>query len=156
MSPMHAERQFRPGQFLFREGETSHCLYLITKGVVAIRKMKGPDYIELGRIHPNEVLGELSFFDRQPRSAAAVAITEVDALEISFSSLDQIYGKVPDYLKTIITSVAERLRKANETIRKLQKNIVTEDGREEQLSPLQMSAAEIDGVITGSKDDKKK
>ncbi len=103
-------------------------MYLIKKGTVAIRKMKGPAYVELARIYSNEVLGELSFFDRLPRSAAAVALTEVEVLEISFDSLDKIYGNVPDYMKTIIMSVADRLRKANDLIRRLQKNVVKESG----------------------------
>lgn len=117
-------------------------MYLITKGTVAIRKMKGPDYVELGRVYANEVLGELSFFDRKPRSAAAVALTEVEVLEISFESLDAIYTKVPDYMKTIMASVADRLRKANEMIRRLQRNVVTEEGQEEQLNSTQMSATD--------------
>jgi CRP/FNR family cyclic AMP-dependent transcriptional regulator len=117
-------------------------MYLIKKGTVAIRKMKGQDYVELGKVYSNEVLGELSFFDRKPRSAAAIALTEVEVLEISFTSLDAIYTKVPDYLKTIMASVADRLRKANDMIRKLQHNVVTEDGHQEQLNPEQMSAAE--------------
>jgi CRP/FNR family cyclic AMP-dependent transcriptional regulator len=142
MSSIPTERQYRPGQFLFREGEPSNCMYLIKKGTVAIRKMKGQDYVELGKVYSNEVLGELSFFDRKPRSAAAVALTEVEVLEISFTSLDAIYTKVPDYLKTIMASVADRLRKANDMIRKLQHNVVTEDGHQEQLNPEQMSAAE--------------
>jgi CRP/FNR family cyclic AMP-dependent transcriptional regulator len=130
-SALHStERHFRPGQFLFREGEKSNCLFLIKSGSVAIRKMKGGAYVELGRLYSNEVLGELSFFDRLPRSAAAVALTEVEVLEIPFDSLDQIYTKVPDYMKTIISSVANRLRRANELIRSLQKNIVAEDGGE--------------------------
>jgi hypothetical protein len=104
--------------------------------------MKGQDYVELGKVYSNEVLGELSFFDRKPRSAAAVALTEVEVLEISLTSLDAIYTKVPDYLKTIMASVADRLRKANDMIRKLQHNVVTEDGHQEQLNPEQMSAAE--------------
>jgi CRP-like cAMP-binding protein len=136
------EREFRPSQFLFREGEQSNSLYLVKKGVVAIRKLKGHHYVELGKIFPNEVLGELSFFDRKARSAAAVAITEVEVLEFSFESLDAIYKDIPDYMKTIMASVAERLRKANETIRKLQRNVVDETGREEQLSQAEMDAAE--------------
>jgi CRP-like cAMP-binding protein len=71
-------------------------------------------------------LGELSFFDRQPRSAAAVALTEVEVLEIGFDQLDKVYQLVPDYMKTIMASVADRLRKANETIKRLQKNVVTD------------------------------
>lgn len=127
-------RYFRPGQFVFKEGEPSRCMYLIKKGTVAVRKMKGGGtYVELARVYSNEVLGELSFFDRLPRSAAAVALTEVEAMEISFDSLDSVYDRVPDYMKTIIASVAERLRRANDTIRRLQKNVITSDGREEQL-----------------------
>jgi CRP-like cAMP-binding protein len=90
--------------------------------------MKGGAFIELGKLYSNEVLGELSFFDRLPRSASAVALTEVEVLEIQFDSLDAIYAKVPDYLKTIIASVANRLRRANEVIRSLQKDVVSEDG----------------------------
>lgn len=153
MSPNPTERQYRPGQFLFREGEPSNCMFLIKKGTVAIRKMKGQDYVELGRVYANEVLGELSFFDRKPRSAAAVALTEVEVLEITFTSLDAIYTKVPDYLKTIMASVAERLRKANEMIRRLQHKVVTEDGQEEQLNADQMSAADaLESVNTALSD----
>ncbi len=120
-------KYFRPGQYLFHEGDPSKCMYLIKKGSVSIRKMKGTAFIEIARVYSNEVIGELSFFDRHPRSAAAVALTEVEVLEIDFVSLDKIYENVPEYLKTIIASTAERLRKANDTIRRLQKNVMTSD-----------------------------
>src|SRR4051812_25029770 len=109
-----AQRYFRPGQFLFHEGEPSSCMFLIKKGTVGVRKRKGGAYVEIARVYSNEVLGELSFFDRAPRSAAAIALTEVEVLEIRFESLDKIYSGVPDYMKSIMASVAERLRKAND------------------------------------------
>jgi CRP-like cAMP-binding protein len=120
-------RFFKSGQFLFKEGEPSRCMYLIKRGTIAIRKMKGSAFVEIARVYANEVLGELSFFDRLPRSASAVALTEVEVLEINFEALDKIYAGVPDYMKSIMASVADRLRKANETIRRLQKNTVTGD-----------------------------
>jgi CRP/FNR family transcriptional regulator, cyclic AMP receptor protein len=137
------QKYFRPGQYLFKEGEPSNCMYLIKKGTVAVRKMKGPAYVELGRLYSNEVLGELSFFDRMPRSAAAIALTEVEILEIKFDSLDKIYATVPDYLKTIMASVADRLRKANDMIRRLQKNVVTDDGTEDRVPDAGPSATDI-------------
>ena len=123
-------KYFRPGQYLFREGDTPKSLYLIKKGTVAIRKRKGVAYVEIARIYANEVLGELSFFDRQSRSAAAMALTEVEVLEIDFDSLDKIYADVPEYMKTIIASVTDRLRKANEVIRRLQKHLITDGGKD--------------------------
>ena len=145
MSLSANDKYFRPGQYLFREGEPSRCMFLIRKGTVSVRKVKGAAYVEVGRAYSNEVLGELSFFDRLPRSAAAVALTEVEVLEISFDSLDKIYVGVPDYLKTIIACVADRLRKANDTIKRLQKNVVhdTAVGPAEVHSHDELSAADI-------------
>lgn len=113
------ERTFKAGQYLFKEGQASQSMFLIRRGNVGVRKMKGSNFVEIARIYPNQVLGELSFFDRQPRSAAAVALSDVHALEIDFASLDKAWGQTPEYLRSIIVSVAERLRRANETIRRL-------------------------------------
>ncbi len=139
------EKHFRPNQYLFKEGEACQSLFLIKKGTVAVRKMKGNAFVEVARIYSNEVVGELSFFDRLPRSASAMALTEVEALEITFESLDKIYGSVPDYLKTIMASVADRLRKANDLIRRLQKTVISEGGSEksEEESAATESAADI-------------
>jgi CRP-like cAMP-binding protein len=115
------QRYFKTGQFIFKDGDSPKSMFLIRKGAVAIQKVKGDRAIELARVYSNEVLGELSFFDRQPRSASAIALTDVELMEISFDDLDKVYINVPDYLKTIIASVAERLRRANDTIRRLQK-----------------------------------
>jgi len=110
-------------------------MFLIKRGTIAIRKMKGSAFVEIARVYANEVLGELSFFDRLPRSASAVALTEVEVLEIKFDALDKIYGSVPDYMKSIMASVADRLRKANETIRRLQKNTVAHERNTTEPSP---------------------
>ena len=115
-------KSFGANQFLFREGEPSRAVYLIRKGVVSIRKAREGSTVELGRVHQNEVLGELSFFDRLPRSASALAMTEVEALEIGFDALDKVYDSVPPYMKAFIAAMADRLRKANDTIRRLQKD----------------------------------
>jgi hypothetical protein len=83
-----------------------------------------------------------------------VALTEVEVLEIEFDSLDKIYENVPDYLKSIISCVAERLRKANETIRRLQRNVVSEGGEETQVKEEGLDAASILAATseTGKKD----
>ncbi|MCM2324704.1 MAG: cyclic nucleotide-binding domain-containing protein, partial [Oligoflexia bacterium] len=150
--PAAIKKTFAPNQFLFREGDPSNCMYVIQKGTVSIRKHKATAYVEIARLYSNEVLGELSFFDRLPRSAAAVALTEVEVLELPFESLDKIYAGIPDYLKTIISAVADRLRKANDTIRRLQKNVVKEEKDSEAREPDPKPKADtIDAVKTEEK-----
>jgi CRP/FNR family transcriptional regulator, cyclic AMP receptor protein len=146
-----ASKIFKPDQSLFREGEASRCLFIIKRGTVAIRKMKGSAQVEIARVYSNEVLGEVSFFDRLPRSASAIAVTEVEALVITFDALDKVYAQVPEYLRTIITSLTDRLRKANETIRRLQKNVVP---NEEGAGPAG-TGSEATGPEPGSSSQKK-
>lgn len=117
-------RTFKSGEFLFHEGEPSSCIFIVSQGMIAIRKKKGSAFVEIARLGMNEVLGELSFFDRKPRSASALAVTDVEVLEIDFGSLDKVYATVPDYIKTIMGAVASRLRRANDTIRRLQRDTV--------------------------------
>lgn len=124
------QKYFRPGQYLFKEGDPSRSMYLISKGTVSVRKRKGSAFVELARLYSNEVIGELSFFDKAPRSASAVAITEVQVLEIPFEALDPVYKAFPEYIRAIMASVADRLRKADDTIRKLKRDTVLDTDEE--------------------------
>jgi CRP/FNR family cyclic AMP-dependent transcriptional regulator len=120
-------RTYKTNDIIFREGEPSNCIYLVKHGTISIRKKKGSDFVEIAKIHQKEIIGELSFFDRLPRSATAVAINAVELFEIPFEGLDKIYEGVPPYMKAIIASLADRLRKANDTIRRLQAKVIHED-----------------------------
>lgn len=111
---------------LFKEGDPSASILIIKKGAVSIRKAKGTAFVEIARVYQNEVIGELSFFDRLPRSATAVTMGETEILEIPFDAMETIYKQIPEYMRTITASMADRLRKANEVIRKLQKTMPAE------------------------------
>lgn len=132
-------RHIPSGSYIFKEGEKPAAMYLVKSGTVSVRKMKGQAFVEIARIYSNEIIGELSFFDRQPRSAGAFCMTEVEVMEIDFESLDKIYANVPDYMKSIMAAVADRLRKANDTIKRLQKNTV-DDGIPTDQAPGEVSA----------------
>jgi CRP-like cAMP-binding protein len=117
------QKNYIPGEILFKEGDVSHAIYIIKRGAVSIRKQKGQSFVEVGKVQSGEVVGELSFFDHLPRSATAVALTEVELLEVPFEALETVYNNIPHYLKTIIASLAERLRQANVQIQRLQKTL---------------------------------
>jgi CRP-like cAMP-binding protein len=141
MANTASAKYFRPSQYLFHENDQAQSLFLIKKGTVAIRKRKGSAFIELGRIYSNEVIGELSFFDRAPRSAAAIALTEVEVLEIPFDALEKIFQSTPAYMKTIVAAMAERLRKSGEVIRRLEPNTIR-DGEGASMGDEELSASD--------------
>lgn len=115
-----SSRHFAPGSVIFREGEPASSLYVVKQGTVSIRKTGRRGTVEIATISRNEILGEMSLFDRLPRSADAVATTAVDLVEIEYEALDTVLSGVPPYLRTIIECIVDRLRRADETIRQLQ------------------------------------
>lgn len=114
---------FRSGEALFHEGSDSTSLFLIKVGRISIRKTVDGGFVEIAQIGPNQIIGEVGFFDRRPRSADAVAITFCEAVEIPYEALKPIFDPAPDYLKKIMVGLASRLRDADEVIRELKERL---------------------------------
>ena len=72
----HAE--YDKGDFIFREGDTDHRMYLLEEGRVKLTRQSSDKRVQLLSIHAyGEVLGEIPVFDPHggPRTASAVAMT---------------------------------------------------------------------------------
>lgn len=119
------QHSFKAGEFIFKEGDEAAALYLIKSGLISIRKATRGKSVEIGQATVNQIVGELAFFDRRPRSADAQALSDIEVIEIPFDSLDPIFGPAPDYLKKIMISLASRLRAADDVIRDLKHQIMT-------------------------------
>lgn len=114
---------FRTGEALFHEGSESTSLFLIKVGRISIRKTVEGGFVEIAQIGPNQIIGEVGFFDQRPRSADAVAVSYCEAVEIPYESLKPIFDPAPDYLKKIMIGLASRLREADEVIRALKERL---------------------------------
>lgn len=136
---------FKSGDPIFKESDPATSLYLVKSGRVSIRKQAEKGAIEIAQVGVNQIFGEMAFFDRMPRSADAMAATDVELIEIPFESLDPVYDPAPPYLKKMMASMASRLRDADEMIRELKerlgggdtKGYVTEEG--DEISDLDMA-----------------
>lgn len=85
------------GDRLLEEDGPGDGCYIIDEGEVRIEvRREHPDSENvLEVIGPGTVLGELSLLDRQPRSASAVADTDVVARRISVEEMDRLVGEHP-------------------------------------------------------------
>lgn len=114
------EVQLKAGEMVFNEGDQSKSLYFVKRGVIRIFKKKGVGAIEIQSIRAGQVLGELAFFDNQPRSASAEALTAVELVEISKAALDDAISKVPEWFSALIKTITSRLRETNNRLRALE------------------------------------
>ncbi len=115
-----------PGQILFNEGDSADSMYIIQKGQVRLFRPKGKGFVEIAVLRSGEVLGEMAYFDPEAkiRSVSCAAITSVDIIVISFNALDKTMAALNPWFKTLINTLAERLRKTNERVKALENNSV--------------------------------
>jgi len=115
-----------PGQILFNEGDKAESMYIIQKGQLRLFRPKGKGFVEIAVLRSGEVLGEMAYFDPESktRSVSAAAITSVDVIEISFIALEKTMQALNPWFKTLINTLAERLRKTNERVKALENNSV--------------------------------
>jgi CRP/FNR family cyclic AMP-dependent transcriptional regulator len=112
---------FAKDQVIFKEGEPGDCCYVITNGVVRISKFI-PNVGEeaLAILKAGDYFGEMALIDRFPRSAHAIANTDVAVLTINKTDLDKILIMDRDLgyklLWAFTKTLSKRLRETNEKL----------------------------------------
>lgn len=112
MTPLHMER----GDVLFREGDEGDQLYVITEGKIKLGRssIDGRENL-ISVLGPGELLGELSLFDRGPRTATATAIAEAQLVALGHEQLHGLITASPRVAMTLMSALATRLRRTNES-----------------------------------------
>ena len=63
---MSDEMRLKKGDYLMREGEESAEMYYLKEGSLSVLKRKGTIESQIGTIYTGEVVGEMSFLDKEP------------------------------------------------------------------------------------------
>lgn len=67
--------EYQKNQIIADIGEVGEALYFVVKGEAALFYDNHGQTVELGRIKEGELMGEMSFFDREPRSVRMLAMS---------------------------------------------------------------------------------
>lgn len=102
---------------IFRQGEASSGLYVITAGQVAIQVHgQRTETIQLATLGVNAYFGDMSLFNNRPRSAAAVALQPTEVLKLSRTSFIRLVRQFPDMSLTLLDVLSQRLAEVNEQL----------------------------------------
>jgi CRP-like cAMP-binding protein len=105
--------RFRRGQALFTQGDRGERVFVIERGSVMISSMApGGREVVLGLRGPGDLIGDLSALDAAPRSAAALALGEVEATVAPSSALIRALSD-PLVAMDLLRVLASRLRDAD-------------------------------------------
>jgi ATP/ADP translocase/HEAT repeat protein len=99
----------RKGDVVFRQGEGGGALYLVLSGRVALA-VDGRVVADLG---PNEVFGEMSIFDDQPRASTATLVDDAELLSVSADDFQEAVRDTVEIAQAVIQVLNRRLREAD-------------------------------------------
>ncbi|TGL76739.1 Crp/Fnr family transcriptional regulator [Leptospira yasudae] len=121
--------EFKESDIIFEENQEAEVMYLIVKGKVGIHKKVKEAYKLLVELKEGDMFGEMALIDKTPRSARAVAKTDVSLIAINEGAFFNLIQTNPGFSMKIVKILSSRLRETNKTIASLlkadKKNLVT-------------------------------
>ncbi|NOZ55084.1 MAG: cyclic nucleotide-binding domain-containing protein [Gammaproteobacteria bacterium] len=97
-------------------GEVGEALYLVISGEVALYRDTS-NSTDVGRIKEGEIMGEMSFFDRRPRSVRLEAVKKTQLLKLSRSMYQRLRVEHPyialNLLEHAVVSLDHLFRRAS-------------------------------------------
>jgi len=113
------------GAMIFAEGETGSTMFVLIQGRADISV--GGAVIESAV--PGALLGEMALVTSAPRSATVTAATECKLVAVDAKQFDLLARESPEFARHVMTVMAERLRRTNERLREVLKEIGVRGGR---------------------------
>ena len=110
---------FAAGERIFAQGDLGTEMFIIQEGEVEIIKHIGAESHVLSRLEKGDFFGEMAVLEALPRTADAVALTDVKVVEINGSRFDEMLRRNPEVAVRIIRKYSKRLREANTLLEKL-------------------------------------
>ena len=109
-------RHYVKGESIFRKGEVGAELYVVLEGEVRIHLDHDGHEVTLARHGPSKVVGEMSVFDDQPRSASAEATQSTTVRVLRRDRMQAIVHEHPEVLLEFVKNLSQRLRMMNEQL----------------------------------------
>lgn len=110
----------KKGELLFKAGDGSDGMYVLRRGQIQIFLDKAGTDIVLTTVAAGGMIGEMSLFDKKPRSASARALEETEVTQISNDDFNKIIQQIPKWLVSLMATLSSRLRDTNERLQELE------------------------------------
>jgi rhodanese-related sulfurtransferase len=103
-------RRFPAGAVIFDDGDDARGeAYVVHAGTVDIRKRFDGVERRLNTVREGELMGEMALFRKAPRSAAAVAVTDVELLVIRNERLEWLIRNRPQLTLEVLKSLSNHV-----------------------------------------------
>jgi CRP-like cAMP-binding protein len=102
----------KAGGVIFRTGEQADELFVIKSGYVRIQIGNRT----MAELTADDIFGEMALIDSEPRSATAIAITDVELVPVSEKQFLFLVSQTPYFALKVMRTLAQRLRTMNKNL----------------------------------------
>lgn len=100
---------FQKGDIVFSEHEPGDSFYLIQSGRVQISRIMGEIEKTIDILYPGEIFGEMAILEEAPRSASAIAMDQVKALEFNRANFEILMRGNPQIALKLLKLFTKRI-----------------------------------------------
>jgi CRP-like cAMP-binding protein len=106
----NTERCYKEGEFIIHEGDQDTDIYYVKDGSLQVLvKDKNEQMVSVATIKTGEIIGELGFLLRKPRTASVVALSDSILIPIPREKFDAVISAQPKWFKVLFETIALRL-----------------------------------------------
>lgn len=110
-------QRFATDAVIIHEGDAHNAIYVIVAGSVRVEKESAGFQLELSRLGPGEIFGEMSFVEGIEASASVVAEVPVEVYRIDGDYINSLLMTNPSlfgrFYKSLVEIVSHRLRETS-------------------------------------------
>ena len=119
------------GTEIIAEGTDSEEMYVVVEGQLVVTKRSAGKSVELGRIGPGEVVGEIALLDQAPRTATVSAAIDTHVIRVPVAAFEELLTD-SRVVRRMFRTVTSRLRGIEDSLR-----------HEERMAALGKMAAQL-------------
>ena len=116
---------YRDGEVICCQGEHANCMYIVQTGAAEVVRRSGMEDAVVGELSNGDIFGEMSIFDRQPRSATVRARGEARVLTLDKRASMRRVHEDPTLAFRILEKLSLRVRRLDEEVAQLRAQVAT-------------------------------
>lgn len=117
LTPSAQIHTYGTDEYIFRQGEKDHRLWLVISGEVGIYNVnKNGEQVKIAKIGKDDYFGEFECIDGLPRSTDAKALSDVELIALPYDTIRDIIKRNSTLAFNLMQQLSIRLRKTNQLL----------------------------------------
>lgn len=104
------------GDILFEENDAGDGVFIVREGLIEIGKKRNGEFITLAKMHSGDVIGTMSLFTHEPRSATARALNSSVVVHIDNSAIESSFSNLPVWVQAVLKDCVARLKHSSDEL----------------------------------------